>query len=157
MGKVCLGPGRAGPDCCMTMDNWLLDPFCAASNEPHPAYTGPLKGNTRLLMGWTCRVPATVRARLEPCLPAGLPSGRVCSENHSLQCGWLQPASIQGIKLSIVLGLQHPSPPQSSRCVHYRGFGLNVPFVANLRVLRWVCLLCGSPGLNKYIKATYAA
>ena len=36
----------------------------------------------------------------------------VCSENNSLQFGWLQPASTWGIKPGIVLGLQHLSLPR---------------------------------------------
>lgn len=71
---------------------------------------------------------------------------------------WLAPACLHmGNKAEHCAGLATSFPSQSSRCVRYRGFGLNVPFVASLRVLRWVCLLCGSPGLNKYIKATCAA
>ena len=82
----------------------------------HPASTGPLKGNTRLLlMAGTWRVCAIIRLLLSPAgdlSPCTSAIPRVCSENNSLQFGWLQPASTWGIKLGIVLGLQHLSLPR---------------------------------------------
>ena len=82
----------------------------------HLANTGPLKGNTRLLlMAGTWRVCAIIRLLLSPAgdlSPCTSAIPRVCSENNSLQFGWLQPASTWGIKPGIVLGLQHLSLPR---------------------------------------------
>ena len=126
----------------------------------YPASPGPLKGNTRLLlMAGTWRVYAIIgfcSALLETYLPACLQSPESVGEQQFTV--WLAAACLHvGNKAGHCAGLATSFPSQSSWCVCYPGSGLNVLFVVDLRVPRWVCLLCGSPGLNKYIKATYTA